>query len=86
MTLMINIYVVFTMMAIRMLSMRMDTRIWYTEWIETGFNQVASKKVTCPHCHADKVEELKGELLIFMDPLLDVGTVPIVREDYPPPH
>ena len=33
------------MMAIKMFSMRMETKIWYTEWKETRKNQLAPKKL-----------------------------------------
>ena len=41
---------------------------------------------TCPQSHADKVEELEGELLIRCAIQLDVGTLCIISEDQPPPH
>ena len=65
------------MMAIRMFSMRMATKIWYTEISVSNDVVYGSGKnydvqhltgwtPTCPQCHADEVEELKGELLIII--------------------
>ena len=64
------------MMAIRMFSMRMATKIWYTE-ISVSIDACGSGNnydvqhltgwtPTCPQCHADEVEELKGEFLILI--------------------